>query len=152
MTTMVKDINSLVGINEKAYKSICNIFEGKIPSDQLDDMTASLEKMTQRYHYQIRVVGAVFYFHIWIFDEKHEFNGNAGVSALVSAINGAGDIYTDDIDKLYGETVSFSFESAGPYFSVQFFNKEHKLLGHLQAGGLGNPGIGGGTGKWKNRE
>lgn len=152
MTMLVKETESFTEINERVATNIRSFFKGKLDSAPINDITASLEKMTQRYHYQIRVVGAVFYFHIWIFDEKHEFNGNAGVSALVSAINGAGDIYTDDIDKLYGETVSFSFESAGPYFSVQFFNKEHKLLGHLQAGGLGNPGIGGGTGKWKNRE
>lgn len=154
MKTLVKDTESLAVINERTAKSIRNFLEGKLDSAEIDNINSRLEKMTEKYYHEIKILGALFYMHIWMQDDNDnwEFNGNAGVITLVSAGGAAGHIYTDDIDRLYRETTSFSYESAMVYFSVQFFNNKSELLGHFHSGGFGTGGVGGGSGKWKSIE
>ncbi|OJT65705.1 VapA/VapB family virulence-associated protein [Bacillus altitudinis] len=101
-----------------------------------------------------RTAGALFYTHYWIWTPNTEapyakFNGNAGGLALVNLGAGEGDIYTDDLEAVIDNTVSFGYLSTLVYFSVYFFDKHSNLLGHFQAGGVGTTlGTGGGTGKW----
>ncbi len=60
--------------------------------------------------------------------------------------SGAGHVYTDDLDRLYRDTTSFSFVSAVAYLGVQFFDANSNLLGHYGGGGVGVPAVGGGSG------
>ena len=62
------------------------------------------------------------------------FNGKAG--GISSPGGGAlfGDVYTDDLDKLYSDTHSFEFQSLPVYLSILFFDKDSNLLGHFQSG------------------
>lgn len=61
-----------------------------------------------------------------------------------------GDVYTDDVDRLYNNTHRFLCETTPFYLSIQFFDKENTLLGHFQSGGVSTVvGLGGGgTGSW----
>lgn len=77
------------------------------------------------------------------------FTGDAG--GLTSPGGGAliGDVYTDDMSKLYSDTVAFQFTCTPVYSSLLFFDKNHKLLGHFQAGSVSTVlGTGGGSGSW----
>jgi Rhodococcus equi virulence-associated protein len=77
------------------------------------------------------------------------FNGNAG--GVSSPGGGAlfGDVYTDNIDNLYANTVSFEFQVTPVYLSILFFDGNSNLLGHFQSGAVSIvTGIGGGTGHW----
>ena len=91
-----------------------------------------------------------FYSRIWveIYDGK-KFGGNAG--GLGSLGGGAlmGDVYMDDLDKLYKNTVSFEYNATPVYTNVNFFDSDSNLLGHFQAGAVSVcSGIGDGTGSW----
>ena len=60
-----------------------------------------------------------------------------------------GDVYTNDLERLYSDTVSFEFQATPVYTSLLFFDKHSNLLGHFQAGSVSIvTGIGGGSGSW----
>lgn len=77
------------------------------------------------------------------------FNGKAG--GLSSPGGGAlfGTVYTDNLDRLYSNTVSFEFQGTPVYLSILFFDSSSNLLGHFQAGAVSTVvGTGGGSGSW----
>ena len=79
---------------------------------------------------------------------KH-FSGNAG--GLSSPGGGVlfGDLYTDDLDDLYTNTVSFQITMTPVFCSVLFFDSASNLLGHFEGGGVSTvSGVAGGTGSW----
>ncbi|GAA3596672.1 hypothetical protein GCM10022198_20770 [Klugiella xanthotipulae] len=80
---------------------------------------------------------------------KKSFVGNGGGLFTPGAGAVIGTLYTDDLARLYADTVSFQVNAAAAYTNVNFFDADSHLLGHLQAGSLSTVvGIGGGTGSW----
>ena len=54
-----------------------------------------------------------------------------------------------DLEKLYRDTVSFEFNATSVYTSLVFFDSNHNVLGHFQAGAVSTVnGVGGGKGEW----
>jgi hypothetical protein len=69
--------------------------------------------------------------------------GTPGGGALI------GDVYTDDINKLYADTTDFIVTPLPVYTAIYFKDKNGSLLGHFQAGSVSTvAGTFGGSGKW----
>lgn len=75
------------------------------------------------------------------------FLGHAGSLSTLGANGTWGDLYTDDLVRLYTDTVSFEFNTLVFYTNVNFFDASSNFLGAYHGGGVGIvTGIGGGTG------
>lgn len=124
--------------------------QGKLPQSQIDSITSSLRAATNKYPATGSIVSLVFYLQIQVSIKGGEtFNGKAGGVSTPGGGALFGDVYTDDLSKLYANTVSFEFQSTPVYFSVLFFDGNSNLLGHFQAGAVSIvSGIGGGKGGW----
>ncbi|MGF2619148.1 VapA/VapB family virulence-associated protein [Bacillus cereus] len=139
-------------INERVSKDLKQLLDGKLPTEKMNNIIkASIIDRT--YYAELFEIGALFYLHyeIWTPHEDApyaKFEGNAGGLGILTSQRAVGNIYTKDIEALINNTTSFAFISAVVYFSVYFFDTDHNLLGHFQAGGIGIGGPGGGTGKW----
>jgi hypothetical protein len=124
--------------------------QGKLDDDKIAAAVAAIETTTGRYPATGSVASLIFYLKVQVnITGGKTFNGEAG--GLFSPGGGflAGDVYTDDVNRLYRDTVSFAFEGTPVYLSVQFFDAHSNLLGHLQAGAVSIViGIGGGSGRW----
>lgn len=124
--------------------------KGKLPQAQIDSITSSLRATTNRYPATGSIASLIFYLQIQVSIKGGEtFNGKAGGVSTPGGGALFGDVYTDDLSKLYANTVSFEFQSTPVYFSVLFFDSSSNLLGHFQAGAVSIvAGIGGGKGHW----
>jgi hypothetical protein len=81
-----------------------------------------------------------------------EGNGG-GVFGLGGGVFG-GDVYTDDLQRLYKDSVSFQVNLVGMvYLNINFFDGNSNLLGSFQGGGFSpwTSGVGGGklTTTWR---
>jgi hypothetical protein len=75
------------------------------------------------------------------------FLGHAASLAAPGANGTWGDLYTDDLFRLYQDTVSFQFNTVPVYTNVNFFDANSNYLGSYHGGGVGIvTGTGGGTG------
>jgi len=60
-----------------------------------------------------------------------------------------GDVYTDDINKMYSKTSSFALAATPVYTSFIFMDDSGNALGSFQAGSVSTvTGTGGGSGHW----
>ncbi len=123
---------------------------GKVDDATIASVKKGLAATTASYGANGSVASMIFYlkFQVNIKNGK-SFNGNAG--GVSSPGGGAlfGDVYTDDINKLYSDTVSFQFNCTPVYTSLLFFDKHSNLLGHFQSGSVSTVlGTGGGSGHW----
>lgn len=127
-----------------------NSLHGKMEDAQLEKATNTILTTANSYPATGSVASLVFYlqFQVNIKGGK-TFDGKAG--GISSPGGGAlfGDVYTDDLNALYANTVSFAFQSTPVYLSIQFFDKHSHLLGHFQCGAVSTViGTGGGAGSW----
>ena len=123
---------------------------GVMPEEDIAEISQALVETTNRYPAKGNVVSMIFYqeLHVYV-DNGKTFDGKAGGMTSPGAGALFGDVYTDDIDRLYSDTVSFEYQSTPVYFSVLFFDGNSKLLGHFQSGAVSVvTGIGGGAGSW----
>ena len=117
-----------------------------LDKDKVSCITSKIAAAENKYPAKTTLASAIFYIKVdtQITSEggKH-FSGNAG--GLSSPGGGVlfGDLYTDDLDDLYTNTVT-------PVFcSVLFFDSASNLLGHFEGGGVSTvSGVAGGTGSW----
>ena len=124
---------------------------GKLPNEEVDKAVNALrsQKAADKISMGGSVICAIFYWRIHLEGHGHYYNGNAGGIGGFGAASTNGDIYTDDINRLYAEAYSFQFNSAAVYLNVNFFNRNSQFLGHYHGGGVGTCiGSGGGTGSW----
>ena len=124
--------------------------KGKLADEHIDAAVNTLLATTSRYPATGSVASLIFYlkFQVNITGGK-SFNGNAGGASTPGGGALFGDVYTDDLNRLYSDTVSFEFQGTPVYLSILFFDRNSKLLGHFQAGAVSTvTGIGGGSGKW----
>ncbi|MEO5928291.1 MAG: VapA/VapB family virulence-associated protein [Candidatus Kapaibacterium sp.] len=125
--------------------------QGKLDSETINNVVTSLKTTAQAYPANGSVASFIFYlkFQVSVKNGGKTFNGDAG--GLTTPGGGAlfGDVYTDDINRLYKDTTAFEFQGTPVYLSILFFDKNSNLLGHFQAGAISTViGVGGGSGKW----
>ncbi len=123
---------------------------GKLDPERIDAAMAAITAADTSFPANGSVASFIFYlqFQVNVTGGK-SFNGKAG--GVSSPGGGAliGDLYTDDIDRLYRDTVSFEFQATPVYTSLLFFDSDSNLLGHFQAGAVSTvAGVGGGSGSW----
>lgn len=123
---------------------------GKMDAALLEESVGKMKSAKTKYPANGSVIGTFFYFRFTVSVTGGEkFTGNAG--GLGSVAGGAlfGDVYTENIDRLYRDTVSFSFVATPVYVTLQFFDSSSNFLGHYQAGAVSTiVGTGGGSGGW----
>ncbi|MEH1905990.1 MAG: VapA/VapB family virulence-associated protein [Nostoc sp.] len=122
----------------------------KLDKDKIDAAVKSISATTSKYFAEGSVTSYAFYLKFEVnIDNGKSFDGKAG--GLSSPGVGAlfGDIYTDDLNRLYANTVSFQFNATLVYLNINFFDKHSNFLGHFQSGGISTVlGTGGGSGSW----
>lgn len=123
---------------------------GKLEQDKIDAGVTALTATDTSYAANGSVASFIFYLEFGVnVTGGKSFRGKAG--GVSSPGGGAlfGDVYTDDIDRLYRDTVSFEFQGTPVYLSILFFDNNSNLLGHFQAGAVSTvTGVGGGSGSW----
>lgn len=123
---------------------------GKMAAALLEDSVKRMTAATASYPAHGSIIGAVFYFRFTVaVDSGKEFTGNAGGVGSVGGGALFGDVYTDNIDRLYRDTASFSFVATPAYVTLQFFDSSSNFLGHFQSGAVSTvTSTGGGSGSW----
>ncbi|EFU9193467.1 VapA/VapB family virulence-associated protein [Escherichia coli] len=123
-----------------------------LPIDQVSQILDKIASAENKYSAKTTLASAIFYIKVdtQITGEggKH-FSGNAG--GLSSPGGGVlfGDLYTNDLEMLYKNTVSFQITMTPVFCSVLFFDSSSNLLGHFEGGGASTiSGVAGGTGSW----
>jgi hypothetical protein len=135
-------------MNEKAQliaKDFAEKMAGHLPDDKIKAAVDKIKTTTTSYPATGSVVLGKLY--VIITDGKR-FDGKIG-----SAGGGAfgGDVYTDDIERLYRDTVGFQITAGVAYASVVFFDSNSNYLGNFQGAGTGGFAggfAGGGSGGW----
>jgi len=124
--------------------------QGNMEQNKLNALVTALQTPMTTYGPCIAtLLSLVFYTRVQVgYPAGKNFNGNAGGIAAIPGGTGGGDIYTDDLARLYNDTVSFTYVAAAVYLGIQFYDADHILLGHYEGGGAYAPGGGAGTGQW----
>lgn len=82
-------------------------------------------------------------------DKGKRFEGSTWGIAVPGGGALFGDVYTDDIDKMYAKTSSFALAATPVYTSFVFMDDGGNALGSFQAGSVSTvAGTGGGSGHW----
>lgn len=125
----IKDINNII-------KRITNIGE-------------YIKKTNNSYHATGSITSLLFYFELEVNCDGDVFKGTAYGFGTPGAGALFGDIYTNDINKLYSETESFNFVATNVYTTIIFHSRNNEVLGTLQTGAVSTvDGTGGGKGTW----
>ncbi|HXH96948.1 MAG TPA: VapA/VapB family virulence-associated protein [Gaiellaceae bacterium] len=122
----------------------------KLEPELIEEAVQRIRAATASYPATGSVVSFIFYlqFQVTVKGGK-TFNGKAGGVSTPGGGALIGDVYTDDLEALYANTVSFEFNATPVYTSLLFFDGSSKLLGHFQAGAVSIvAGLGGGSGDW----
>lgn len=119
-------------------------------AEKANAVANSIKAAETKYPAKGTILGVLFYTRITV-----NIDGGKGCVCNGGGFSGIGggalfgDVYTDDINRLYRDTVSFEFNAAAAYTSVIFFDKDSNRLGHYQSGSLSTIiGIGGGSCSW----
>jgi hypothetical protein len=123
---------------------------GKLPDHAIEAAVNTLKAAETAYAAHGSVASMIFYLRFGVtVNGGKNFQGDAG--GLASPGGGAlfGDVYTDNLARLYSDTRSFQFTATPVYTSLLFFDGSSNLLGHFQAGAVSIvTGTGGGSGRW----
>ncbi|WP_414570407.1 VapA/VapB family virulence-associated protein [Nostoc sp. CCY 9925] len=144
-------MTSTISVNKEiiAHDFLVSVHD-KLDQDKIDAAVKSILGTTSSYGANGNVASLIFYLQFQVnINNGKSFNGKAG--GLSSAGGGAlfGDVYTDDLNRLYANTVSFQFNATPVYLNINFFDSNSNLLGNFQSGGISTVlGIGGGSGSW----
>jgi hypothetical protein len=135
---------------DKIANDFSDNWEGKLEQEKIDGAVQSIQAAQTSYPAHGAIVSMIFYLKFQVtVDGGKQFNGNAGGASTPGGGALFGDVYTDDIDALYKNTVSFQFTATPVYLSLLFFDGNSHLLGHFQCGAVSTvAGIGGGSGSW----
>ncbi|BCN46627.1 virulence-associated protein VapO [Prescottella equi] len=133
------------GCAEKSYVSA----EAKGGPTIATKATAEREN-TYSVHGLVTSLAVYQHFSVTVEDGGKTFTGDSGGISIPGVAVLKGTLFTDDLQRLYNDTVSFEYNAVGPYMNINFFDSHGTLLGHVQSGSIGTlTGIGGGTGGWQ---
>lgn len=141
-------------LNEQIAQDFYDNFKEKLGAEELGQAVEAIKCTANKYHTIGSLICAAVYFRITVGPSdavKKQFTGNGGGAGWPGTAALIGDLYTDDLEKLYRDTCSFELNIAATYTSVLFFDNKSRLLGHYQAGAVTTSfgGLGGGKGKWQ---
>jgi hypothetical protein len=130
-------------------KDLVTSLTGKLDQPKLDAAVASLLASKQTYSAKGTLASFVIYFKVFCYvDGGKNFAGSAWGFGTPPGTGTAGDLRTEDVDKLYRETTRVHFTSTLVYLSILFFDDNANLLGHYDGGGIGVGATGTGPGSW----
>ncbi|GAB4086620.1 hypothetical protein GCM10028784_32500 [Myceligenerans cantabricum] len=124
---------------------------GKLEQEKIDAAVVALRTTTATYPATCALAGAIFYLNVQITMEQdgEQFNGDSGGFGSPGGNVMWGDVYTDDLNRLYAATETFELNATPVYTSVMFFDGSSNFLGHFESGGIGTIlGVYGGKGSW----
>ncbi|HEY0737664.1 MAG TPA: VapA/VapB family virulence-associated protein [Herpetosiphonaceae bacterium] len=124
---------------------------GKLEQEKIDAAVTALKAARAAYPATITFANMVFYTVIEVQITGGEtFRGTMGGLTTPGGGTAFGAmVYTDDLDALYANTVSFQLNVTPVYLSILFFDAQNNLLGSCQAGAIATTiGVGGGKGEW----
>jgi hypothetical protein len=124
---------------------------GKLDPGKIDAAARAIRTTTPSYPATCALAGAIFYLNVQITMEQdgEVFDGDAGGFGSPGGNAMWGDVYTDDLNRLYAKTQTFELNAAAVYTSVMFFDGDSNFLGHYESGGVGTIlGVYGGKGSW----
>lgn len=123
---------------------------GKLDNELIHAAKNQILSTTASYPAKGSSVSMIFYLQFQVnIDNGKSFNGKAGGISTPGGGALFGDVYTDDINRLYSSTVSFQFTSTPVYLSLIFFDNHSNVLGTFQSGSVSTvTGVGGGSGSW----
>lgn len=119
---------------------------------QIDKTLSEMASFTNQYAAQCQIASTIFYVFITPAVEggQNGVDGHGGGLFTPGGGGSWGHLYTDDIERLYRDTISYQVNAAAAYLNVNFFDGHSNLLGHYHGGGVGTVvGIGGGTIRWR---
>lgn len=149
---MSAENNNELMVKEQIAEDFAKAFQGKMEQSLLDETIQKIKADTNSYTASYGVILFIGYInaHVEISQALFTGNGSGAISGIAGGMGGV--VYTDDLNKLIRDTVSFSTLIAPTYSNVLFFDKGSHLLGHFQGGGVSiGGGVGGGPGSWKKR-
>ena len=126
--------------------------EGKLSPAQIEDAASAINSTTNGYPANGSMASLIFYVKAGVYltaPGSKSFTGDGG--GIFTPGGGAffGTVYTDDLNALYANTVSFQVTATAVYVSVIFFDGSSRVLGTFQAGAVSTiTGGGGGSGRW----
>jgi hypothetical protein len=136
---------------EQIASDFHDAWAGTLDDDRLmEAVSAITNEAVTAYPAHGEVVSLIFYLKFRVnVDNGKEFDGNAGGASSPGGGALIGAVYTDDIDGLYADTVSFEFQATPVYLSIVFFDEDSHALGTFQCGAISTvAGVGGGSGSW----
>lgn len=125
--------------------------QGKLEQVKIDAAVEALKAVDPSYPADGSVASLMFYlqFQVTIKNGGKTFDGKAGGITTPGGGYLVGDVYTEDLDRLYAATKTFEFQATSVYTSLLFFDGDTNLLGHFQSGSVSTVnGVGGGSGSW----
>ena len=127
-----------------------DVLRGKVEDEKIEAAATKLATTATAYSAHGSVASLIFYLKVQVVvDNGKTFDGNAWGVSFPGGGALFGDVYTDDINALYSNTVSFAITATPVYTAVYFFDSHSNLLGHFQAGSVSTVGgSGGGKGSW----
>jgi Rhodococcus equi virulence-associated protein len=125
--------------------------DSSLSSENIDAIVESLLPKANRYPAMASAISFIVYLRFQIeITGMRTFRGQGGGLSAPGFGTYWGDVYTDDLSRLYQDTVSFEFQVVAAYISILCFDKNSNYLGSFQGGGAGTivAAVGGGTGSW----
>jgi hypothetical protein len=134
-------------INKQSVNEYEDFFQGSLGSVTQTDVVNSTT-----YSAKAPFIWADFSytFTVNFFDTQISKSFAANIFGMGGALDGtaSGSVYTDDLDRLFGKTVSYHFNGTESDFVMSFFDDNSNLLGNFKCESFVLFGIGGGVGKW----
>lgn len=124
----------------------------RLPEDVISQLAGDISSATVTGSYPANgSVASIVFWMKWqcVITGGKTFNGESWGIAFPGGGALIGDVYTDDLARLYANTVSFAFTATPVYTALYFYDGNSNLLGHFQAGSVSTvAGAGGGSGSW----
>ena len=127
------------------------VMHGKMTAEKMTEVTTAMKAAAAaKYPATGSIASLLFYFKIQVqIKGGKTFDGQAGGIGFPGGGALFGDVYTEDLDRLYRDTHSFQWLGTAVYFTVNYFDSNSNFLGTFQAGAVSIAvGTGGGTGRW----
>jgi Rhodococcus equi virulence-associated protein len=145
------DYSETVTVNgEQISKDVSSLLQGKVQQSSIDSSVQVLASSNTAYSANGSVASLIFYMKCQCTIKGGKtFNGSAWGVSFPGGGALFGDVYTNDINALYANTVSFTLVCTPVYTTFIFNDVNGNALGSFQAGSISTvSGTGGGSGSW----
>ena len=135
---------------EQISKDVSSLLQGKVQQSSIDSSVQVLASSNTAYGANGSIASLIFYMKCQCtINGGKTFNGSAWGVSFPGGGALFGDVYTNDINALYANTVSFTLVCTPVYTTFIFNDVNGNALGSFQAGSISTvSGTGGGSGSW----